>query len=87
MKLSFLDVMHVREENQRFKVYAIGQPDYHITDWAGCNFRRAAIAGQPRHGFDTIEEARAFKESLDVKEIQKLIRYTNGGSFAETLSA
>ena len=41
----------------KFKVYIWGQPDYHIMDWSGCNYRYLAVGGQPARGFDTFAQA------------------------------
>lgn len=41
----------------RFKVYVWGQPNDHISNWSGCNYRWKAVDGQPVRGFATREEA------------------------------
>ncbi len=41
----------------RFKVYVWGQPNYHIMDWRGCNYRYKAVPGQPHRGWETRKEA------------------------------
>ena len=43
-----------------YKAYIWGQPTDHISDWRGCNFRRLTVPQQPRKGFETVAEARAF---------------------------
>jgi len=40
-----------------YKAYLWGQPDLHIMDWNGANYRRATIPGQPLFGFQTPEKA------------------------------
>lgn len=56
-----------------FKAYLWGQPDMHIMDWNGCNYRRTTIPNQPLFGFKTPEEATAFvllkyKTEQDLRE-------------------
>jgi len=43
-----------------YKAYAWGQPESHIMDWNGCNYRRTTLPNQPLFGFKTIEEAITF---------------------------
>lgn len=54
----------------RFKVYIWGQPDHHVDDRRGCNYRTKTVSGQPHLGFPTYEVARAwanerFKNQFD----------------------
>lgn len=50
----------VTPKTKRWKAYVWGQPDYHIMDWRGCNYRVYAIHDQPRRGFDSADEAVAW---------------------------
>lgn len=69
----------------RYKVMVVGRADGHIMDWRGCNFRITPVDGQPRRGFLTYEEAKAFEKAIEADPIRKEIefkkcRYT-GGTF------
>ena len=50
-------VADLRCKTPRFYVYFVGKEDYHIMDWAGCNFRRIKAPNQPVKGFISIKEA------------------------------
>lgn len=57
----------------KYKVYVWGQPDWHLMDWRGCNYRYKCVEGQPHYGFETAEGAeqfarKKFKTNNDVKE-------------------
>ena len=66
-----------------YKLYFIGQPDLHMTDWAGCNFRTMTVKGQPHRGFKTPEEAFDFLlETFPDYESALQYAYRNGdGTF------
>lgn len=57
-----------------YKAYIWGQPEGHIMDWNGCNYRRATIPDQPLFGFKTKEEARDFV-LLEFKTEKELRKY------------
>lgn len=66
-----------------FKVYVWGQPDLHLSNWRGCNFRYKAVDGQPHRGFATLEEAVTFGQSKfsSLTEVRKWARSVGDGSF------
>jgi hypothetical protein len=53
-----------RYSKPKYVVYATGQEDGHIMDWAGCNFRRAPV---PDAKFDSYDEAKEFISENDGK--------------------
>lgn len=62
-----------RRYEGKYKVYIMGQPAGHISDWRGCNYRVWSIKGQPHKGFSTKEEALAwvkktFKSGYEVHQ-------------------
>lgn len=46
---SWVVVRDGRTKTDRFVVYYLGQEDYHLMDWAGCNFRYRKGPNQPPH--------------------------------------
>ena len=56
----------------KYKAYLWGQADGHVSDRRGCNFRYAAIDGQPFRGYDTKAEAIAFAKQKFLTEEQVL---------------
>lgn len=69
MKYSY-PMIRLLKRPHKFFVYWVGQPDYHIMDWAGCNFHFIRAPGQPKGGFDTPWEAYYWAESKTKEEIQ-----------------
>lgn len=51
-----------------WKAYAHGQPNIHVTDWRGANYRIATVPGQPSRGFKTAEEALSFASTRFASE-------------------
>lgn len=46
----------------------MGQANGHLMNWSGCNYKFITIAGQPRNGYETEEDAQAFMESFEKNE-------------------
>ena len=58
--MNMISVCTVTITKRRFKVYIWGQPDLHMMDWNGCNYRTMTVKGQPHRGFASREEAEAW---------------------------
>ena len=63
-----------------FKVYWWGHSDDYISGWNGAGYKFTPIDGQPRNGYDTLEEARTFR---DIEREQPNLRRVNGSSIPE----
>ncbi len=72
-----------KTKSGKFKVYIWGQPDWHISDWTGTNYRLASVKGQPHRGFTTRFEAETFARSkFSTEEAAKsYARIIGDGSF------
>lgn len=68
-----------------YTVKALGQPNDHIMNWRGCNYRAAMIPGMPRRM--TLEEARAMEKAINDQALQKLMRNVSGSSMGDVLFA
>jgi len=53
-----------RTKSGRFKVYWFGQPELHISNWRGCNYKFVTAKGQPFRGFEKYQDAVAFEKEL-----------------------
>ena len=58
--MKFSGILLTPLKSGRWKAYVYGQPSSHISNWNGCNYRYAAIDGQPHLGFDSSEAASAW---------------------------
>ena len=86
MKVSYLDVFRTR---QKFTVVIVGQPEEHIMDWNGCNFKYLALPKAMRKLFDTAEQAAAYKKQLN-PQLKKLKDYASdfkGSAFHDSRMA
>lgn len=83
MKVVGLVVM--KNDNGRWKAYVWGQPDNHISDWRGTNYRRMAIPGQPQRGYDTEEQATAFVQDRFSlwDEVEEFANRRGDGSYCD----
>ena len=66
-----------------FKLYIWGQPDNHIMDWLGCNYRLLTLPGQPRKGFHASEDALGFlaRDYPSEVDVRKWAEHAGDGSF------
>ena len=64
MKVSYLCVFRTR---QKFTVVIVGQPEEHIMDWNGCNFKYLALPKAMRKVFASALEAAAYKKKLNAR--------------------
>lgn len=66
-----------------YKVVVWGQPNFHASDWRGCNYRVMTVKGQPHRGFTSIDDAEAFaKKVFTTEKDAKNYAESNGdGSF------
>jgi len=62
-------VADTRCKRPRYVVYLIGKWDYHLMDWAGCNFRRIKAPNQPK--FIKITDAINWAEKLFKEQDKK----------------
>jgi hypothetical protein len=71
-----------------WKVMIQGQPDEHMMDWAGTNYRFLVVRGQPRFGFSTEREAFEFLQHLppECKEEELNRSYDAKGSYYPDLT-
>lgn len=69
----FLTTMVVKTTNGfTWKAMIQGQPDEHIMDWRGANYKFLVVRGQPRQGFPTERQAQNFiDDPLRYKDLQK----------------
>lgn len=68
------DIFNIRllKRPHKFFVYWIGRPDYHIMDWAGCNFHWVKAEGQPKGGFDNPWDAWMWADKRQVLQKQEV---------------
>jgi hypothetical protein len=88
--MNLVGVMVAQLPSGRWKGYVWGQPASHVSDWRGCNYRRATIPDQPARGFATEEEADAwvrqrFPTKDDAREWAR--KAGNGSSLADAFFA
>ena len=72
-----------KTKSNRFKAYIWEQPDGHVSDWQGCNYRIATVEGQPHKGYETQEQAIEFAKS-QFKTKREVVKYgscVGNGSF------
>jgi hypothetical protein len=85
MKLCYPQVF--KTKRGKFTVALVGQPDEHMMNWNGCNYRRMALPKELRKKFDTAEEAFAYEKLVDTERLEELTRYAyengQGSSFNE----
>lgn len=63
---AFLTTMVVKTaKGFAWKAMIQGQPDDHIMDWQGSNYKFLVVKGQPRYGFPTETHAMEFLEGVD----------------------
>lgn len=75
-----IGIMLATTKSGRWKAYAWGQPETHIMDWNGSNYRYASIADQPHSGFATQAEADAWvrRRFSTEEDAEKWIRSNTG---------
>ena len=73
-----------------YKVYLWGQPDEHIMDWRGCNYRRLSIPAdllkQPRGGFPNVADAFLAFDRADESAIKKWSERAGDGTHLSDFS-
>ncbi len=66
----------------KFKAYVWGQPDAHLMDWNGCNYRHKPVPGQPLRGYKTVKDVERYIKAWWTKEKLKEFAINCGdGSF------
>lgn len=50
------------------KVFAVGQPNDHLMDWRGCNFRKAPLPGQAVRGYSLKIAAAKYHQAVKDRE-------------------
>lgn len=74
----------VKTPGGNHKVYAIGQPNGHITDWSGCNFHFSPLPKQPRRGTDVQSAFDYLDKILSERERwEEWARNINGSFFSD----
>lgn len=76
---------HIRllKRPHKFFIYFQGQPEEHVMDWSGCNFRVVRAEGQPKGGFETPWDAWLWAEERPLKEIQEEVEGKAGTHLSE----
>ena len=65
----------------RYVVYVMGQADYHMMDWRGCNFQRCKVPNQPK--FNTLKEATEWAVA-HFEEFRHQVDGINGSHVSDT---
>lgn len=80
--MKLLDVIVARTPKGGYKAYFWGQPDNHLMDWLGCNYRIISVPGQPLRGFATEAGAAAFaRKAFPTHAMAALACFGTDGSF------
>lgn len=53
----------------------VGQPDAHIMDWRGCNFRRMTLPTPLKKNFDRAVDAKEHEEKLEKENVEQLTKF------------
>lgn len=84
MKLKYLDIFRLTKTGQAV-VMLVGQPETHLMDWQGCNFKRLALPLRLRRIFGNYEAAKKYKNQLEKTHWDQFENYARrhaGASFS-----
>jgi hypothetical protein len=74
VKFSHLQVFR-SPKTGKYRVMIVGQPDAHIMDWRGCNFRRMTLPTPLKKTFDRAADAKAYEEKLEKENSAQLVKF------------
>jgi hypothetical protein len=74
MQYAYLSVFK-SPKTGKYRVMIVGQPDNHMMNWRGCNYRRMTLPTPLKRTFTTIQEAEAYRKELEAKNEPMLIKF------------
>lgn len=77
-----ISIYVAEKENGFFTVKVMGQPNDHVSDWRGCNYRAVVVPGLGRKDL-TKEIAFALYRSIDVTKLAEILEPMTGSALSD----